>query len=182
MRRRLSTKVVLAMLAALDVALVGAYSFAFWMLRAQNLEVAALNAEVDVYTATSIELSDLQSRLAKVQSGVQKIDTYLIGQEGAVDFIGELEGFARGAGLEIKVNTVEAQEIDKDLKGFMEKVLLRIEVQGDWHEVERFVALVETMPQRVSIDSAQIDHIAAENPGEASSWKGSLIVAAFKLK
>lgn len=177
-----STKKLLVVLIALNALLVSAYGLGFWLLRAQNLRIAALNAEVDAQTATSVDLSSLEKMLEEAESGVRKVDSYFIASDGVVTLIGTLESHARGLGLAVDIDGVEAQEIDKNLKGLVERVVLRLEVEGDWRSVQRYIALVETLPQKITVEAAQIDRIDPSEKDKKHAWRGSFLITALKLK
>jgi Tfp pilus assembly protein PilO len=182
MKLKFSTKHILGIVLALDVALVGAYGYAFWLLREQNLKISALNQEVDAQTATDLALSSLQKMLAEAENKVEKIDSFYIAADGVVGFIETIESLAEQSGVTIEVEGVEAQEVDKASSAFQERVTLRIEARGQWSDIYRFILLVENLPVNAKINGSNLERLDSPDPGGRHEWKGEFSVSALKLK
>lgn len=183
MTLRLTTKKMLAWTAALTAVSAGALGYALYSFDAQNRSVIALASDLEKFERADKQLSSTRSTLNQAEPDLGKMEGYYIAADGVADFVSRIEALARENRLSIEVEGLEAKEVDKQTKGFQEKLMLRIETNGSWLDTYRFLRLVELLPYKAVLESVSV---ARSDERQASStaavWKGHFLLGVVKLK
>jgi Tfp pilus assembly protein PilO len=133
----------------------------------------------------------LQASLGDSAALLNKLQTRIVESNGAVTFITAIETAARAAGARVIIDSVDKKAIDpkspEAVGPDFEDLVLRISVQGSWQQVYSFVAMVESLPYKVTIQTTNVKR-EIFTTGEASStesvriWKGQMGISVLKRK
>ena len=91
-----------------------------------------------------------------------------------------MEGLERISGADVKVGAVaEANENDFES---IESLVLSLIAKGSWGDVYHFFSLIEAMPYKIEIVSAQFSRSGSKISDLGSEWQGIFRLRALKFK
>ena len=182
-RKTVRLLLLVALLTAFSLA---AYVFFFLRIAEKNRMVSLLANDVDLITQKESKLRSIQSLVKDTEEERALLDDYFVSEEGVVGFIETIESFGAVAGTEIEVTSVEKGPLDASAKEAEPQVfeLLRIgfKTSGSWRGVMHVLALLETLPYRVSITRATVEAVAAVDEEEPPAWNGFFTVTVVIAK
>lgn len=110
-----------------------------------------------------------------------KVDTFFIKDDKVVDFLDSLDTLGTKNGVKLTINSVGVAPLTKPSSSFLEQLNIKIQVEGSWANVYRFLTLLETMPYKVSWGRVGFDKVSGRD-SKQSVWQGVFDVSIVKLK
>lgn len=186
MFRTFKTTRLLAFAFLLALAAVAAHIAFFVFIAETNRSTSALANDVDLITQKESKLRSIQSTIKDTAADREHLSSFLVPAEGIVPFIEAIEAFGVMTGAAIDVESVSVGAIDPSTaadadEALAELVRLSFTADGTWQEVVHTLALVETLPYRVTLTRATLR--AGNTPEEGpTSWSGAFTITAVKKK
>jgi len=161
-----------------------ALTYGFFLVIKQKVEATA-SKETELAGRESLEAQNrsLKLLLADVKPDIEKLSTRIIGPEGVVSFIEEIESLGKEIRVTTKIESV-AIEPNEKLKETHELLKLTVLTQGNWHSVFQFLTMMETLPYKTIIDGVTFNRRSGGEEGAAggSVWNGSMTLRVLKQK
>jgi|GEM_PF-2704919 len=147
----------------------------FWIsfIRSEANNVLEFKKEVEIESTKNYSISNLKKQIIDLNEKNEKIDSVFIERNNGVGFIETIENISKVSGTELQIQNVDIEVVQKrdsddkviaDLHGVL-KMLFK--VNGSWQEVTKFLLILETIPNHVTIDSVNFSTV---NGGEGISW------------
>jgi len=174
-------------------AILVVYIFLFLYIAAEGRETSILQNDVDFVTQKESKLRSIQSTLSETEDDRTRLDTYFVSPDGIVPFIESIEGFAGVSGATIDISSVDtdlllietsekSRKAEKEENLFAELVRLNFKAHGTWSQVAHTLALLETLPYRVTITRATFEGGSALKEDATNTWTGFFTITAIKKK
>jgi Tfp pilus assembly protein PilO len=181
-------KLCITLAVILVIALIA--SVGFWLMIRRSIDsvYAFENAakDQDVHHDEGVALKTL---LTNVSPDLDVLKTRIIESDGTVPFINSIEALAHQAGAKVNIDSVDVHSAEEG--DTFERLGLTVSTQGSWNQVYTFLAMIESLPYKVSITSVGLNQDSFTETANASStvtrkttiqWKGSFQLNVLKKK
>lgn len=147
------TKITLAVLSLVAVALLAFLAFGWFQLKGENEKTAELL--VAVMQQEDREREEQAIRAAKLESAeyISAFENLVLTSEKLVPLIESIEAAGRGAKLDVKLASVDKQDGEN---GAPQVIRFAVNASGSWAGVSDFLRTVEALPYRVMIESVTL--------------------------
>lgn len=162
-------KKILAVFFCIDMGLLAVYGYLFFVVNAKNKETTILYTASHEQTSDKEKIQALFRVLRDTEEDREKLSKYFITKMGAVTFIEQIEKIGKNAGVQLSVNTVSDEESGGGA------IQISFGANGSFAHMQHLIALVESMPYKVTIKKADIQKIDEQKDGQAV-WKGTFNV------
>jgi len=160
--------------AILVVAAVG-YGIFFSIITSTNKALATIDYELDIEVRNESGLKDLSRVIKNTETERSVLNTYFIKDDDVVDFINDLEGYAREVGVVPEIVFVDTDNTEiLDAIDHFEDLNIEIKVKGSWSNVFHFAQVVDNIPNHLSVDKVSIINVPSksEEGGPSLEWEG----------
>ena len=153
-------QIIFGAVVIVNIALAGVFAFALNKIETLSAEVAIRQKEVASLSAEGSGAHQLATVLKEIEPGREKIEQYFIGRDNYIDFLDYLEGLSGLAGVtaSVKGNTTEGS------------LRFTATYEGAFDNVMYYVALIESLPYNMSVDSVYVAKISTED----DLWRGGV--------
>lgn len=168
-----------AAVAVIDIALLGVWTYFFFMLRSEAKEIetaAARIAELDAKGKGAVALERL---LEETKSERDKIRSYFIrGEDDTVQFYYTLESLADGLGLTLTISGAAVHAADA---GGAPALGLELDLEGTFESITHFINLIERMPLVSDWSDAGMELVSSGGGTQDAVWKArlSLLISSY---
>ncbi len=134
-------------------------------------EVAALSAAARAAAESQYRLSraaEYQMLLEQNARAMEQVKKYFVTDASLPQFIEELEGVATAAAVDFSLNSAVPSKAKKDASSV---IALSATVEGSYAALERWVGLLGTLPQAVTVDRVELH--APTGEGGGITWSGA---------
>ncbi len=138
-----------------------------------------INSIKSAYTASESkfvqeERREIINEILKSRSAeIEKLRRFFVAKGDEVVFIEKIESLARENGLLFEIDTISQSTAGTNNK---QDIIIKMDIEGGWHNVMTFIKDLETMPFGVAISSIELDAKAK------SGWSGFIEFAVFREK
>lgn len=143
----------------------GAYYYFFHRLQTIGEKISTLSNESDSLLSEQANLTSLKTVFSDTTDERQKINSYFVQKDGAVDFITTLENLAAFAHLGHETQSVNAEE-EAPPAANREWLHLTFRTNGSWQNTYYFISLLENLPYRLIIHQIST-HATGQTTSEA---------------
>ncbi len=173
-----STRLLAALSVALALVALLAYAALWFFFAREQARAAAVVAARAAEEQAERHDASRERLLLETEVKRARVDALFVGQDGAVQFLKELEQTARDAAAELTVIKVASPEesVNPPPPGGFEKLLVAVEVGGSFAEVHRFLTLLDLLPRPLAISRASFSR------EESGAWSGIFELEALKLR
>lgn len=161
-------KKLLAVFFLVDVVLLCVYGYLFFVITDKNKETAALYLTSHQQSSDKEKIQGLARMLKESENDRKKLSEYFVTKTNAVAFIEQIEKIGKDVGVGLTVNSVSDAAKDKG------SIELSFSATGSFPDMYRLIALVESMPYKVTLK--KMDMQRAGDLKEGISWKGNFAV------
>jgi hypothetical protein len=178
------TKAAVIILLLIDLLSLGVFIFLF------NFTTNQINESVQVEDNLKLELKKDNTRilmkddLSKGAIFKEKLSGYMIPADGTVDFIKTIEQLVLSSGLKSDVKSVTNETYDKGNAVGAELLRVKMDVIGEWKNIQFFLDLLENYPLKIDIKTAELDKFSdyTINGKLTPQWSGSFEFTVVKIK
>jgi hypothetical protein len=166
---------LLIVLSVLIIAMAGAYYYFFSNLRAMGETISTLSNETDTLLSQEGNLDSLRAVFSDTTNDRQKINSYFVQRDGAIDFITTIENLAAFAHLSHETQSVETKE-ENPPSANRELLHLTFHTTGSWQNTFYFLSLLESLPFNINIshiDLHSTGNVALESSSVPASQDAS---------
>jgi Tfp pilus assembly protein PilO len=153
----------------INIVLFGMYGYLFYVVNDKNKETAVLYAASHQQAADKEKIQGLERTLKDTAKDRDSISKYFVSKTNAVTFIEQIEKVGKSANVVLSVNTVSDDA--KDMGG----IQLSFSATGGFSDIYRLIALVESLPYKVTLKKTDIQKTEERKEGVAV-WKGNFTV------
>lgn len=148
-----------------DSMLLGVYGYLYFVADSKNTETSAFYIASHQAVSDKERIHELERTLKDTENERNKISEYFVTKTNAVTFIEQIEKVGKNAGVDLTVNSVSDEAKDAGA------IQLSFSAAGSFPDIYRLVALVESMPYKVTLKKANISRA-----GDQTLWKGDFTV------
>ncbi len=156
-------------------------------------DTASTLSDVGVLEKNDMEYQISEKNIKLTQGDRAKIASYIVSKDGVVDFIKLIESIASKSNMEISIKTVrESGTVEQATSSPKVMLSLPLSVTGTWQNIMLFLALLESLPYRITLSKVDFRRIESEevldtkkksqfsksNPG----WQGDFELSVLKFK
>ncbi len=142
------TLVTIMLLAVILMA--GIYYYFFNTLRKEVESSSSLANDTATLAVEENNLDSLRSTFSNTGNDQEKINSYFVQKDGAVDFINSIENLASSAHLVGKTDSVNTTDMTPPSPMY-ELLHLTFSTRGSWRNTYYFLSLLESLPYNISI-------------------------------
>lgn len=153
----------------INIVLFGMYGYLLYVVNDKNKETAVLYAASHQQAADKEKIQGLERTLKDTARDRDSISKYFVSKTNAVTFIEQIENVGKSANVILSVNTVSDEA--KDVGG----IQLSFSATGGFSDIYRLIALVESLPYKVTLKKTDIQKVDERKEGNAV-WKGNFVV------
>ncbi len=163
-------KRLLAVFFSINIVLVGVYGYFIYAVETKNKETAVLYAAFHQAASDREKIQGFERVLKDTEKDRNQLSAYFITKTNEVTFIERIEKIGKSAGVALSVNSVSDKTKDSGA------VELNFSTSGKFSDIYRLMALIESMPYKVTLKKADIRKAMVVG-GAGSEWKGDFTVA-----
>lgn len=168
MKNKQTSRLLIVFILA-DVVLLGAYGYLLSVVNTKNLETADLYTASHQAASGQEKILGLGRILKDTEKDRNKLSEYFVTKTNPVAFIEQIEKIGKNAGVDLVVSTVS--DTTKDNGG----IQLSFSATGSFSSVYRLIALVESMPYKVTLRKADVQ-MSGDQKDASGTWKGNFTV------
>ncbi|MFA6050673.1 MAG: hypothetical protein WC761_05770 [Candidatus Paceibacterota bacterium] len=170
---------ILSLVALLTSA--GLYAYLYFSFTNLKNEISDLHKKTAESKATYDELAKVKENLKTTLGTQDRLSSLFVDDDSIVDFIQVLEDVMDTANVTGAVENV-TEELVPDLdKVGKKKLHLTLVVSGNWNSVLKFQGLLEKIPFKALIDSANMRYIERETAA-GSEWEETVNITVLVTK
>lgn len=129
-------------------------------------KTSALKSDIDLNQIKYFRLESLRKATENTSDQKQKITDLFVGENKAVDFIGEVESLAKASNLSYSTKSIENSDAGNLSEQNKDLLTITISTTGSWSNTIKFIRLIETLPYSVRVES--LDLTSAGYPSASS--------------
>lgn len=174
-----NTQNLVIILTILVLLLAGGYYYFFSSLRAAGESISNLQNNTDSLLAEQANLSALRAVFSQTTSDRDKINSYFVQSDGAIDFVTTIENLAAFVNLSHETNSIDTQSMNPP-DASHEILHMNFRTTGSWQNTYYFISLLETLPYNITINQINLhatgdttNQIVAENVDLSASSSSS---------
>lgn len=118
----------------------------------------------------------IKKNLAALRPEIEMLDSFFVNAGGEVGFIEKLERVAQASAVGIEISSIATFPKKETGSDLVENLSLKVEFEGEWNAVVKFLKAVENMPYATAISSIETNLIGG------ALWKGKAEITALKMK
>jgi hypothetical protein len=170
MKNKLKTKNILAVVIVLNFILVGAYTYAFYMVKEKNKSASKVSGELEQYLSKEGVINLVKKSVKDTTNEREKLNSYFVSRDDIVKFTKKIESLGEIAGVNLTIMGLRTQG---------NILFFDISSWGSFRNLLHLVSLLENLPFKVDVKKAYIDKAEAP-PGKedvgVSGWEGNFTV------
>lgn len=169
---------ILVTAALVAIVSLSAFIFALATLHGYGRETSRLVEEFDRNAAQEDRARSIRNALQNTESDrARLVEEYVVGADGVVGFIEQIETIGERANVDLSVDTIEVEEEGEPTSAF-EPLTMRFRAEGDWRSLYHAFSLIETMPLPLSFLIVRLD----TERGGGADWRGTFSISVLKVK
>jgi hypothetical protein len=153
----------------LNIALFCAYGYLFFVVDSKNKATTLLYSASHQAASDKEKIRGLERTLKDTEEDRNKLSEYFVTKTSAVAFIERIENLGKSAGVELSVNSVSDAAKNSGV------LQLDFSATGSFSNMYRLMALVESMPYKVTLKKASMQKIGDQQE-VTGDWKGDFMV------
>lgn len=170
-----SFKILIGMM-LVTVIVIGAVAGFFLEIRSVNGQANDIAEQVQRERQRQHRSESLQEMLENNTQEINELDAYVVGVEGTPAFLSMIEEIGSTSGATVATRSVETTD---EGRGEGEELLtMSISITGGWSEVYRTIALIETLPLKITISAFNVTSRETEAGAE---WDATVRLNVVKL-
>ncbi|MEX0672607.1 MAG: type 4a pilus biogenesis protein PilO [Candidatus Paceibacterota bacterium] len=152
----------------------------FYEIRSVNSEANAIAEQVRVERERQQRSESVQETLENNVQEINSLGSYIVGADETPDFLSMVEEVGTQSGATISTESVETLDEDESDQG--ELLQMNVVISGSWQEVYRSVALIETLPFKITVTAFNFSQKSTgEEEGPAIQWEAKVKLDVVKL-
>ena len=180
----LKTKKILTITLIVDIILFSIFVFIYLNIKSAGDEFSSkailIESELDKQTAFLSMKKDLEAN----SIGINNLSNYVISSDGIVDFMKSLDKLTLNNGLKSEVKSISFTPISGSEYQNLELADIKIDVIGEWRNVEYFLKVLENYPLSLSITNFSMSKFSdyQVKGKKIPQWLGSFDFTVLKMK
>lgn len=158
-------KRLLAIFFLVDILFLGVYGYLFYVVDSKNRETAALYTASHQAASDKEKIQGLERTLKETEKERNNLSGYFVTKTNAVTFIEQIEKIGKNANVSLTVNSVSDDVKDNGA------IQLNFSAVGSFPDMYRLIALVESMPYKVTLKKANVLRVV-----DQAVWRGDFVV------
>jgi len=172
MNKNKKTLIIFVAVLVLNIALAGAYLFAFNIVKIQSEKAAASTLALQAYQASGDRVAVMQRIIEDVKNDELELDRHFVTEDSVVDFIEAIESAGDVAGVDLVLSGLR--------KDGENELAFSISANGSFQSLMNFMALMENMPFIIDAERVSLSRQGADATGLVrGAWGGTF---AFQLR
>lgn len=153
----------------------------FFVIKQRTEAVSIAENQLALAAEKANSLKSVKALMDDTAERRAKVGTFFIKDDKVVDFLDSLDTLGTQNGVKLAINSVAVAPLSKTSSSYLEQLNIKVQVEGSWSNVYRFLTLLETMPYKVSWGRVGFDQVSG-SAGKQSIWQGVFDVSIVKLK
>jgi len=154
---------------------ISGLSFLIYRINSAAKIIQGYKEEVAV-SSSDVDIIALKQMIKQVEDEASKIDSYIINNERAIDFISEIEDISYRSGVNLVIQNVDVKDVSEkisvvDSDGNQSKVdtrlygqlNMKVKVNGEWASVSKFLIMLENIPKKININEMIFSNEIVDN-------------------
>ena len=188
MKKILSLKGILCLTALFVILLFGAIFALFQNIKNENENASKLQNSIDLSTKQNQYVTLLQRSLQNSNGDIVKVNNSILGSDGDVAFIEQLETVAKDNGLAVIINSLSVEDIPNVTSDNLISLKIRTSVQGSWMGMVTFLTKLESLPFVMRVEKFDLTN-SSDNPiglstpaSSAQNWQATIEIRVLQYK
>lgn len=154
MKNKTNIQVILSLCIALIA--VSGFVFSSYYINGLTEKTSLLKEEIESKQIKIRRIQNLSKSAEKTNTDREKLASYFVESDKAIDFVSELEGVASNLGLQYSTNVIENVEMES--LSLQNKQLLRINMtlSGGWRTILTYLLYIESLPYALNIEKLEM--------------------------
>lgn len=174
MQRSAHNILIVTLLTALGLAAV--YGFLYTKIRAEVREATRLSTLIREGELQEETVGALRNFLSHTATERAKLESYLVGRDNVVDFLGFLESLGRRSGATITITSVQNKNTDGN--SLADELTVILEGTGSFSSLFHFLSLVESIPMKLEVGEVHLER----SEKERGRWKLDMRIKTYTLR
>jgi len=169
---RKKTKLLFVTAVVLNIAVVGMVVLTMYRIGEQETQIALLNGLIHEQQQSEEKLKSTRRLMVDTETERVKIDALFVSEDDIVGFIEKIESLGRHAGVSLELKSVDDSKTEDNV------LSLRFTTNGNWESTFYFLALVESLPERIEVDGVNLRNTSRTEGGKTTpSWFGDFSIS-----
>ncbi len=181
-----SSKIILAFLSLLILALFAVIYFVYNDIKLKNERISVLDTDLLVESNKQRYLLSTQIQLEKINNDIVRIDHSIVPTGGEVSFIEDLESIAREDKVAMSIDSLVSSAEFDSASSSLSRLAIKAKTKGGWSGTYKLLAQIESLPVKVKVDKLNLVNFVDSVPGSkappVNSWDGTFEITVLKYK
>jgi Tfp pilus assembly protein PilO len=167
-----------AILLVIVLGLFGAWCFFVYRSSALRGEIAALQSASDEVSAKESKLISLKNVMRDSKDDIDLISSRFIAKDDIPKFIDMLETDAQGANVKADLSSINLEDGEPSA---IRALKVHVSGSGSWKDSVGFIALIESLPYALSVDSLSLSKTGDSGKNKSDTWNWNADITASVL-
>jgi hypothetical protein len=178
------TKTFLILMIILDLFFVAVFIALFTFIKKQISDTVSMTDQIKAEIKKEQTLSLMKKDIEDSKNYQDKLYGYFIGKDNVADFLKILENLVSSSSLKSEVQSVAYEPTDKSALISTELVRVKMNVVGEWKNIQFFIQLLENYPLKIDIKNVSLNKSsdAVVSGRQIPQWSANIDFTVAKLK
>ncbi len=166
--------VLIALVSCATLMLSGAaFAGAWWWVNTMEQTLYETKASAKRAEEERKQFSSLEKLAAETAADRERLEGYVVTEQGVIGFLSELEGVVRASGASPETHSIGTAPLANDQ--YFEELTVTMGVSGEARAVSEALRAIERMPYQLRIENASMR-------GALSTTRADVVIIATKMK
>ena len=185
-----STKNVLIFMVCATTVVLVFDIYIFIILSSKNGGVVSLADQIKSVLEERKKQEILDTIIKDNKISIDKVISYFVTGDKVVSFIESIDTISKQSFVSANIDNIQTEDFPSSNSGTsttdnlskMQKLHITIKVEGSWGDLYKFLALLETIPYKTTIDSVSFNKNGVSKDTPGFPWSSQFILTAIVIK
>lgn len=154
MKNKTNIQVILSLCIALIA--VSGFVFSSYYIKGLTEKTSVLKEEIESKQIKIRRIQNLSKSAEKTNADREKMVSYFVESNKAIDFVSELEGVASNLGLQYSTNVIENVEMESLSQHNKQLLRINMTLSGGWRTILTYLLYIESLPYALNIEKLEM--------------------------
>lgn len=163
---------------SITIIVLGAWGYFLYVVRTNQNEIVALSQTIVNEKDKSGRLASVRALAINIEEDIKKLGDVFISSEDVASFVELLETEAEKSNVSVSIGSIN---IDDKNNNSVQPLVVRIETEGTWSNILRYITRLEHLPKTIQINKVILTKLD-DKELNIRTWKLQADVSTYVVK
>lgn len=177
------TKKIFTLILALNIVVLSVFCFMLWKINSYKKDSESKVQKISLQVQKEESYLHVKKDFENYRDSIDRINGYIVGQDGIVNFIKDLESMTLRDGLKSDIKSVSFEPVVGINAKYFESIRIKADISGEWRNLDFFLRSLETYSLKLDIKSISFVKVSDTSASKKiPQWVGSFEFTLLKIK